>query len=105
MGLFYAKFMISTMILILRLLTFLSWMGMFLVYGVYLSQLIRFANASRVTDFNTRNKLLISKLLNQGYRYNKLCKAFSKFYGRHFHLVSKFNVRIKSLLQRCISEL
>ena len=38
-------------------------------YGVYISQLIRFARASSyVTDFNTRNKLLTQKLLKQGYR-------------------------------------
>ena len=33
-------------------------------YGVYISQLIRFARASsHMTDFNTRNKLLTQKLL------------------------------------------
>ena len=33
-------------------------------YGVYISQLIRFARASSyVADFNTRNKLLTQKLL------------------------------------------
>ena len=68
-------------------------------YGVYISRLIRFARvSSHVTDFNTRNKLLTAKFLNQGYRYHKLCKAFSKFYRRHSDLVSKFNVRLKSLL-------
>ena len=36
-------------------------------YGVYISQLIRFARASSyVTDLNTRNKLLTQKLLKQG---------------------------------------
>ena len=41
-------------------------------YGVYISQLIRFARAScYVADFNTRNKLLNQKLLKQGYRYHK----------------------------------
>ena len=50
-------------------------------YGVYSSQLIRFARASNyVADFNTRNKLLTQKLLKQGYRYHKLPKTFSKFY-------------------------
>ena len=50
-------------------------------YGVYISQLIRFARASSyVADFNTRNKLLTQKLLKQGYRYHKLRKTFSKFY-------------------------
>ena len=62
-------------------------------YGVYISQLIRFARvSSHVTDFNTRNKLLTAKLLNQGYQYHKLRKAFPKFYRRHSDLVSKFNV-------------
>ena len=38
-------------------------------YGVYISQLIRFARASSyVADFNTRNNLLTQKLLKQGYR-------------------------------------
>ena len=39
----------------------------FLSYGVYISQLIRFARASsHVTDFNTRNKLLTQKFIKQG---------------------------------------
>ena len=60
-------------------------------YGVYISQLIRFARASSyVTDFNTRNKLLTQKLLKQGYRYHKLRKTFSKFYRRYYDLISKF---------------
>ena len=42
-------------------------------YGVYIFQLIRFARvSSHVDDFNTRNKILIAKLLRQGYRYHKL---------------------------------
>ena len=50
-------------------------------YGVYISQLIRFARAStHVTDFNNRNRFLTAKLLKQSYRYHKLRKAFSKFY-------------------------
>ena len=50
-------------------------------YGVYIPQLINFARASsHVADFNTHNKLLTQKLLQQGYRYHKLCKTFSKFY-------------------------
>ena len=46
-------------------------------YGVYISQLIRFARVcSHVDDFNTRNKCLTAKLLKQGYRYHKLRKTF-----------------------------
>ena len=74
-------------------------------YGVYISQLMLFASvSSHVTDFNIQNKLLTAKLLNHGYRYHKLRKAFSKFYRRHFDLVSKFNVGIKSLLQQGLLE-
>ena len=41
-------------------------------YGVYISQLIRFARVcSNVNDFNNRNIFLTAKLLKQGYRYKK----------------------------------
>ena len=74
-------------------------------YGVYISQLIRFARASSyVADFNTRNKLLTQKLLKQGYRYHKLRKTFSKFYRRYYDLISKFQVGLKSLLRQGLSE-
>ena len=74
-------------------------------YGVVISQLIQFARvSSHVDDFNTRNKVLTAKLLRQGYRYHKLRKAFSKFYRRHFDIVSKYNVRLKTLLLQGLSE-
>ena len=74
-------------------------------YGVYISQLIRFARASSyVADFNTRNKLLPQKLLKQGYRYHKLRKSFSKFYRRYYDLISKFKVGLKSLLRQGLSK-
>ena len=74
-------------------------------YGVYISQLIRFARvSSHVDDFNTRNKVLTAKLLRQGYRYHKLRKAFSKFFRRHFDIVSKYNVGLKTLLLQGLSE-
>ena len=56
-------------------------------YGEYISQLIRFAMlCSNVDDFNNRNKLLTSKLLNQCHRYHTLHIAFSKFYYIHAEL-------------------
>ena len=73
--------------------------------GVYISQLIWFARvSSHVADFNARNKSLTAKHLQQGYRYHKLRKTFSKFYRRHYELVSKFNVRLKTLLHQSLSE-
>ena len=74
-------------------------------YGVYISQLIRFARSScYATDFNTRNKFLTQKLLKQGYRYHKLLKKFSKFYRRYYDLISKFQIGLKSLLRQGLSE-
>ena len=77
-------------------------------YGVYISQLIRFARAaissSNLNNFNYRNKALTAKLLRQGYRYFKLRKAFSKFYRRHSALLEKYSVSLKTLLQQGISE-
>ena len=50
-------------------------------YGVYISQLIRFARVcSNVDDFNYRNLFLTATLSKQSYRYHKIRKAFSKFY-------------------------
>ena len=66
-----------------------------------ISQLIRFARvSSHVADFNTRNKILTLELLKQGYRYHKVRKTCSKFYRRHFDLVSKFNAGLKSFLKQ-----
>ena len=74
-------------------------------YGVYISQLIRFARvSSHVADFNTRNQISTAKLLRQVYRYHKLRKMFVKFYRRHCDLVSKFNMGLKSLLKQSLSE-
>ena len=73
-------------------------------YGVYISQLIRFARASScVADFNTRGGLLARRLLRQGYRYHKLRETFSKFYRRCYDLISKFQVGLKSLLRQGLS--
>ena len=82
-------------------------MVMFLVRHpmVFIFQLIRFARvSSHVDDFNIRNKVLIARLLRQGYRYNKLRKAFSKFYRWHFDVVSIYNVGLKTLLLQGPSE-
>ena len=61
-------------------------------YGVYISELICFTRTSR-------NKLLTQKLLKQVYRYQKLCKTFSKFYRRYYDLITESQVGLKSLLR------
>ena len=70
-----------------------------------MSQLIRFAKVcNHVTDFNARNKCLTAKLLQQGYRYHKLRETFSKFYRRHYELISKYTVVFKTLVGEGLSE-
>ena len=65
-------------------------------YGVYISRLVRLArDCNHVTDFNDRNKCLTAKLLQQGYRYHKLRKTFSRFYRRHYELIYKYNFGLK----------
>ena len=74
-------------------------------YGVYISQLIRFARVCiHVTDFNARNKCLKAKLVQQGYRYHNLRKTFSKFYHRHYELISKYDVGLNKLLCEGLSK-
>ena len=58
-------------------------------YGVYISQLIRYARASTLYDFLSRSCRLTSKLMGQGYERFKLISAFKKFYGRHKILVDR----------------
>ena len=73
-------------------------------YGVYISQLIRFARAcSSVEDFHNRNLAITERLLKQGYRYDKLRKTFSKFYYRNLPLISKYKCNLKCLLRQGIS--
>ena len=66
------------------------------MYGVNISQLIRFARVcTHVDDFNNRNLFLTAKLLKQGCIYHILVirKAFFfKFYHRHLELIVKYNV-------------
>ena len=75
---FLLKFVINRMILILKKVNFPFLDGdvpRSPSYGVYISQLIRFARVcSNVDDFNNRNVFVTAKLLKQGYRYHKIRK-------------------------------
>ena len=51
-------------------------------YGVYISQLIRFARvSSHVDDFDTRNKVLTAKLLRQGIDIINFVRRSQNFIG------------------------
>ena len=49
---------------------------------------------------STTETFLTAKLLNQGYRYHKFRKVFSKFYHRHSDLIVKYNIGLKPILQQ-----
>ena len=64
-------------------------------YGVYVSQLIRYARAcSNYPDFRERGKVLTTRLLSQGYHKTKLEATLKKFFGRHHDLVNPYNVAV-----------
>ena len=59
-------------------------------YGVYVSQLIRYAHCcSNYSDFLSRHRALVTRLLSQGYKVNRLSNTIKKFYGRHTDLVGQ----------------
>ena len=68
-------------------------------YGVYVSQLIRYARAcSNYQDFMERGKVLTTKLLSQGYRKTKLVATLKKFFGGHHDLVNPYNVAVSRIV-------
>ena len=69
-------------------------------YGVYTSQLIRFAReCSNIDDSNNKNKFLTSKLLKLGYRCHKLRKAFLNCIAGTHSWFLKYNICLKTLLR------
>ena len=68
-------------------------------YGVYISQLIRYARAcSSYDEFSKRHSLLSCKLLNQGYCRERLVMTFKRFFGRYHELVDKYQVPVKQMI-------
>ena len=76
-------------------------------FGIYISQLVRFARCcSSVLDFHSKNLRLTSKLLTQGYiyMYHKLRKTFGKFFRSYSELLSKFgDISFQEYLSKGIS--
>ena len=68
-------------------------------YGVFISQLIRYARAcSSYEYFTLRARRLSSKLLKQGYLVERLKSSFRKFYGRYGDLVEQYGVTLSRML-------
>ena len=68
-------------------------------YGVYISQLIRYARCcSHYDDFRYRHKCLVDQLLSQGYKALRLEKSFKKFYGRYQDLIEKYRRSVNAMV-------
>ena len=68
-------------------------------YGVFISQLIRYARAcSSYECFILRARRLSSKLLKQGYLVERLKSSFRKFYGRYGDLIRQYEVTLSRML-------
>ena len=68
-------------------------------YGVFISQLIRYARAcSSYECFILRARRLSSKLLKQGYLAERLKSSFRKFYGRYGNLIQQYEVSLSRML-------
>ena len=68
-------------------------------YGVFISQLIRYARAySSYKCFILRARRLSSKLLKQGYLAERLKSSFRKFYGRYRDLLQQYEVPLSRML-------
>ena len=68
-------------------------------YGVFISQLIRYARAcSSYECFILRTRRLSSKLLKQGYLVERLKSSFRKFYGRYGDLIEQYGVTLSRML-------
>ena len=68
-------------------------------YGVFISQLIRYARAcSSYECFILRARRLSSKLLKQGYLVERLKSSFRKFYGRYGDLIQQNEVSLSRML-------
>ena len=73
-------------------------------YGVYASQLIRYARCcSNYSDFLLCHRTLVTRLLSQGDKVNHLSNTFKKFYGRHTDLVGQYKKSVCQMFADSIS--
>ena len=73
-------------------------------YGVYASQLVRYARCcSSYSDFLIHHRALAKRLLSQGYKVNCFSNTFKKFYGRHTDLVGQYKKNVCQMFADSIS--
>ena len=68
-------------------------------YGVYISQLIRYARASsNYSDFLKRHLYLRNRLLDQGNTQIRLIRSLKKFIFRYQYLVEIYSVSAETII-------
>ena len=68
-------------------------------YGVFITQLIRYAGAcSSYGCFILRATRLSNKLLEQGYVTKRLKSSLRRFYGRYWDLIKQYEVSLSPML-------
>ena len=74
-------------------------------YGVFISQLIRYAMASSSYEcFILRAMRLSNKLLGQGYVRERLRSSLRKFYGRYGDLIKQYEVPLSRMLHDILDD-
>ena len=75
-----------------------------LSYGVYISQLIRYASASsNYSDFPKRHFHLRNRLLDQGYEKIRLIRSLKKFIFRYQYLVEIYSISAEKIISDAFS--
>ena len=70
------------------------------VYGVWISQLIRYAWASSYECFILKARRLSNRLLIQGYLVERRKSSFKKFNGWYGDLIQQYEVSLSRILMR-----
>ena len=67
-------------------------------YGVYISQLVRYARiCTSKVDFINRLRGLSLRLRQQGFETNLLQKSFNKFFSRHGLIIEKYGAALREM--------
>ena len=73
-------------------------------YGVYISQLIRYARvSSNYSNFLKRHLHLKNRLLDQGYHNIRLIRSLKKFIFRYQDLVEIYSVSAETIISDAFS--
>ena len=67
-------------------------------YGVYISQLIRYARCcSYYDDFKKCHKMLVEMLVSHGHQYERLRNSLKKFYCKYQGLIVKYQSLVSDI--------